>query len=120
RLACRYELLFLLTRSSQYWFDRAPIDADRRCDGDLWTFPTRPSGTGHHAVFPVDLPLRCILAGCRPGGLVLDPFSGTGTTGVAARLAGRRYLGVDINPAYHQVAAARFAQQVLPEAGDRS
>jgi len=45
--------------------------------------------------------------GIRPGDLVLDPFSGAGTTGVAARTLGRRSLGIDINPDYHDLAASR-------------
>ena len=49
---------------------------------------------------PVQLAQRCILAGCKPGGVVLDPFSGSGTTGLAAQRTGRRYIGVDINAEY--------------------
>jgi site-specific DNA-methyltransferase (cytosine-N4-specific) len=68
-------------------------------------------------VFPIDLPLRCIKAGCKPDGTVLDPFSGSGTTGEAARQLGRRYVGIDLNPAYHDLAKDRFAQGVLDFGG---
>jgi site-specific DNA-methyltransferase (cytosine-N4-specific) len=51
-------------------------------------------------VFPIQLPQRCILAGCKPGGTVLDPFSGSGTTGLAAQRTGRKYIGIDINAEY--------------------
>nr|WP_324606314.1 site-specific DNA-methyltransferase [Streptomyces capuensis] len=81
--------------------------------GDVWSIATRPYPAAHFAVFPIDLPLRCIKAGCRPGGTVLDPFSGSGTTGAAARQLGRRYVGIDLNPAFHDLAKARFAQGVL-------
>jgi site-specific DNA-methyltransferase (cytosine-N4-specific) len=84
-----------------------------RNPGDVWSIPTRPYPQAHFAVFPIDLPLRCIKAGCRPGGTVLDPFSGSGTTGAAARQLGRRYIGIDLNPAYHDLARERFAQGVL-------
>ncbi|MFI1734020.1 DNA-methyltransferase [Streptomyces acidicola] len=84
-----------------------------RNPGDVWSIPTRPYTAAHFAVFPIDLPLRCIKAGCRPGGTVLDPFSGSGTTGAAARQLGRRYIGIDLNPAYHDIARDRFAQGVL-------
>jgi hypothetical protein len=57
----------------------------------------------------VELPLRCIAAGCPPGGVVLDPFSGIGTTGLAARQLGRKYIGIDVNPAFHDIAASRAA-----------
>lgn len=51
-------------------------------------------------MFPVALPLRCVLSGCKPGGTVLDPFSGSGTTGLAAQRSGRRYVGIDISTDY--------------------
>ncbi|MBY8341851.1 site-specific DNA-methyltransferase [Streptomyces sp. KC 17012] len=84
-----------------------------RNPGDVWSIPTRPYPGAHFAVFPIDLPLRCIKAGCRRGGTVLDPFSGSGTTGAAARQLGRQYVGIDLNPAYHDLARERFAQGVL-------
>jgi DNA modification methylase len=84
-----------------------------RNPGDVWSIPTRPYPAAHFAVFPIELPLRCIQAGCRPDGIVLDPFSGSGTTGAAARRLGRKYIGVDLNPAYHDLARERFTQGVL-------
>lgn len=77
--------------------------------GDVWSIPTRPYSAAHFAVFPPDLPLRCIKAGCKPGGVVLDPFSGSGTTGGAALLLDRRYIGIDLNGAYHDLALDRFS-----------
>ncbi|MFE0101207.1 DNA-methyltransferase [Streptomyces sp. NPDC059009] len=79
--------------------------------GDVWSISTRPFPRAHFATFPVDLPLRCITAGCKPGGIVLDPFSGAGTTGLAARQLGRHYIGIDLNPEYHDMAMERFAKQ---------
>lgn len=79
----------------------------------VWTISQTPNPQAHFATFPLELPLRCIKAGCRPGGVVLDPFSGSGTTGAAARQLGRKYIGIDLNPAYHDLARARFAQGVL-------
>ena len=84
-----------------------------RNPGDVWSITTKPYPAAHFAVFPIDLPLRAIKAGCKPGGTVLDPFSGSGTTGDAARQLGRRYVGIDLNPAYHDLAVDRFAQGVL-------
>ena len=80
-----------------------------RNPGDVWNIATRPFPQAHFAAFPIDLPLRCISAGCRPDGIVLDPFSGSGTTGLAARQLGRRYIGIDLNPAYHQLAIDRLS-----------
>lgn len=71
-----------------------------RNPGDVWTLPTQPFPGAHFAVYPIQLPQRCILAGCKPGGTVLDPFNGSGTTGLAAQRTGRRYIGIDINAEY--------------------
>jgi len=76
--------------------------------GDVWSIPTRPLRAAHFAAFPLDLPLRCIAAGCPPGGTVLDPFSGTATTGLAARHLGRAYIGIDLNPTFHDIALTRL------------
>lgn len=84
-----------------------------RNPGDVWEIATRPYPAAHFAVFPIDLPLRCIKAGCKPGGTVLDPFSGSGTTGAAARELGRSYIGIDLSEDYHRLAMKRFAQGVL-------
>lgn len=75
-----------------------------RNPGDVWSINTQPFPGAHFAVYPPALPQLCILAGCKPGGTVLDPFSGSGTTGLAAQRTGRKYIGIDINPAYHDLA----------------
>lgn len=90
--------------------DYSGPDVRGRNPGDVWSIAPRPFPGAHFATFPVDLPLRCIKAGCRPGGTVLDPFSGSGTTGTAARQLDRKYIGIDLNPAYHDLAKERFAQ----------
>jgi len=66
----------------------------------VWTIPTTPYPGAHFATFPPALARRCILAGCPPGGIVLDPFVGSGTTVMVARQLGREGIGVDINPKY--------------------
>jgi len=71
-----------------------------RNPGDVWSIPTRPFSAAHFAVFPQAIPERAILAGCKPGGTVLDPFSGSGTTGLAAAKHGRKYVGIDLNADY--------------------
>jgi DNA modification methylase len=62
---------------------------------------------------PEKLVEPCILAGCPSGGLVLDPFLGSGTVGAVAERLGRRWAGVDLNPAYHVLGKARTAQRGL-------
>lgn len=68
--------------------------------GDVWSIPTRPFPGTHFATFPPELPRRCISAGCKPGGVILDPFHGSGTTAVVAKELGRNYIGIDINSDY--------------------
>jgi DNA modification methylase len=76
------------------------VDAQGRNPGDVWDIPTQPFPAAHFAVMPEKLAQRCILAGCKPGGTVLDPFSGSGTTGLAAQRTGRRYVGIELNAEY--------------------
>ena len=80
-----------------------------RNPGDVWSIPTRPYKGPHFATYPIDLPLRCIAAGCKPGGMVLDPFTGSGTTGLAAIELGRRFTGIDLSPEFARLAAGRLA-----------
>ena len=90
-----------------------------RNPGDVWSIPTRPYRGPHFAAFPIDLPLRCIKAGCKPGGTVLDPFCGTGTTGIAARQLGRHFTGIELNPAFAEIAFERLhaATAAEPDGG---
>jgi len=75
----------------------------------VWAIPTQPYPGAHYATFPEELPRRCILAGCPVGGIVLDPFVGSGTVVRVARSLGRVGIGLDINPGYlHEEAAQRI------------
>lgn len=86
--------------------------------GDVWTLPTQPFAEAHFAVMPQALAERAILAGCKPGGTVLDPFSGSGTTGLAANKHGRKYVGVDLSADYLDLSLrTRFAQPGLDFGG---
>ncbi|MBM4518354.1 site-specific DNA-methyltransferase [Rhodococcus hoagii] len=68
--------------------------------GDVWPINTRPFPGAHFATMPLALAERCVQAGCKTDGTVLDPFSGSGTTGLAAARHGRRYVGIDLNADY--------------------
>lgn len=68
--------------------------------GDVWSIATQPFPGAHFAVMPPELARRCVVAGCKPGGTVLDPFSGSGTTGLVAQQVGRKYVGIDLNADY--------------------
>lgn len=75
---------------------------------NVWTIAPQPFPGAHFAVMPLELARRCILAGSRPGDLVLDPFGGVGTTGLAAQQLGRRAALVELNPDYAAMARARI------------
>jgi site-specific DNA-methyltransferase (cytosine-N4-specific) len=89
-----------------------------RNPGDVWAIPTRPFRGAHFAAFPVDLPARCIKAGCKPDGTVLDMFCGAGTTGVAAVRLGRHFIGIELNPAFAALAAERLRHADQPNTGN--
>ena len=92
----------------------APVPETRR-GRDIWSFPTSPFRGSHFAAYPIELARRCILAGCPEGGVVLDPFFGSGTTGAAALILGRRYLGIELNPEYIPLAEERLKQYKTAE-----
>lgn len=72
----------------------------RRNKRDVWNISTARFSGNHFATYPESLVRPCVLAGCPVGGIVLDPFSGSGTTGRVAHDLGREYIGIELNPAY--------------------
>lgn len=89
-----------------------------RNPGDVWTVATARFPGTHFAVMPDELARRAILAGCRPGGTVLDPFCGTGTVGKVALQHGRRFVGIDLSTRYLDLALrTRLAQTSLVDPG---
>lgn len=75
---------------------------------DVWIVNTVPFKGGHYAAYPPKLVESCILAGCPVGGVVLDPFMGSGTTGMVAKQLDRHYVGIEINPEYTEIAKERI------------
>ena len=75
---------------------------------DVWQINTVPYRGGHFAAFPPKLAETCLLAGCPPGGVVLDPFLGSGTTAAVAKQLGRHYIGIELNPDYCKLAEKRI------------
>lgn len=76
----------------------------------VWTITSDRFLGSHFATFPKKLAERCILAGSRPGDLVLDPFSGAGTTGLVALRHSRRFIGIELNPEYVAMARRRIVE----------
>jgi DNA modification methylase len=76
----------------------------------VWSVPVKPYSGAHFAVFPSELIEPCILAGAPVGGIVLDPFMGSGTTAQVAQDLGRQYIGCELNPEYGKLQKKRTAQ----------
>lgn len=85
-------------------YDLRPVRNKR----DVWFVANKPHKEAHFAMFPEKLIEPCILAGAREGDLVLDPFCGGGTTGIVAKQHGRRFVGIELNPAYVEIARERM------------
>ena len=79
----------------------------------VWRIPPirEESAGGHPCPFPTEIARRCILASCRPFGVTLDPFMGSGTTGVAAVKVGCKFIGIEIEPKYSTSPAAEFPRR---------
>jgi site-specific DNA-methyltransferase (adenine-specific) len=125
-----HEHIFHLTLTNNVELDRLAIgipfqdktniarrghERDLRCRGNTWFIPystvkSKAQKFNHPGTFPVELPLWCIYLHGGTSPIVLDPFMGTGTTLVAARLAGARWIGIDIDPAYIETARLRLRQ----------
>lgn len=115
-----FEYVFLFTKGRQYYYDHEAVREDRvdgagkRSGRNVWSFAVSAGRDGHAATFPVELAHRCIAAGCPEGGTVLDPFSGSGTTGVAALGSGCLYIGAELNPQYNEIAGERLRTAAVP------
>jgi modification methylase len=94
-----YEVIYLIAKKN---FKLAP---QANGAGDIWEF-TQEMKNKHPAPFPIALPLRCIES--TTAEIVLDPFSGSGTTAVAAKQLGRKYIGIEISPEYCEIAEHRL------------
>jgi DNA modification methylase len=81
---------------------------------DVWFISTQPTRDAHFATFPEELVRNCLLAGCPEGGIVLDPFMGSGTTALVAIKNNRHYIGCELNPEYIKIANGRIGKKVKP------
>lgn len=86
---------------------------------DVWSGPLTPQKEKEFGKHPTQKPLyllkRIIEASTSPGDLVLDPFCGSSTTGLAAKLLGRRYIGIDNSEEYIKLSVCRLQQEILHE-----
>lgn len=86
---------------------------EKRNKRSVWEVSTKPYKHAHFATFPPALITPCILAGCPEGGIVLDPFMGSGTVAITARKHARNYCGIELNPKYIELIDKRMAQEYL-------
>jgi DNA modification methylase len=150
-----HEHIFLLAKSSTYYYDQDAIrepmsevtlerdkyaysgafkgqfkgtpDEDRFQDGkplenpnfynpdgrnkrDVWTVNTKPFPEAHFAVYPQELIEPCVLAGSKEGDFVLDPFAGSGTTGIVAIQNRRKFIGIELSPKYCKITEKRLKE----------
>ncbi len=87
-------------------------NGENRIKRTVWKITTKPYPEAHFAVFPEELIKTPILAGCPEGGIVLDPFAGSGTTLKAAHQLNRKWIGIEINPDYVQLAKKRLTPYI--------
>ncbi len=103
-----HDYVFFFTRESHNYFF-GDFKYDRVFHDSVWTL-NLSNTVGHCATFPEKLAGKCIELGCPPGGIVLDPFMGSGTVAVAAMKLGRKFTGIEINPEWVELARARVDQ----------
>ncbi|MFS1933422.1 DNA-methyltransferase [Vibrio splendidus] len=109
-----HEYVFLLSKSEKYYYDHESVK-EPTADGKkmrnrrtVWEVKTKPFKGAHFAVYPPELVEICVKAGSREGDVVLDPFFGSGTTGIVSRELGRSYYGIELNPEYAKIAEERL------------
>jgi DNA modification methylase len=133
-----HEYIFMLTKSARYYFDSDAIKENTesvctrkrasafrqqnesdsqmittigRNKRSVWTVTTKPYKEAHFATYPPDLILPCVKA-AKADAVILDPFFGSGTTGLVAIQNGKRYIGIDLNPKYCEIAASRIEREL--------
>jgi DNA modification methylase len=79
---------------------------------DVWSVCIKAERESHFAMFPGALIADCIKAGCPEGGIVLDPFMGSGTTAVVARKLNRSYVGFELNPTYIKISNRKIYREL--------
>lgn len=89
-----------------------PWEGDTANKRDVWTVQTKPFKEAHFATFPQELVIDMVKAGCPGGGIVLDPFFGSGTTGIVARKLNRNFIGIELNPEYIEIANKRMSVEL--------
>ncbi len=107
------EDIFLFAKTPRYYYDSQAVREESGANlRNYWVLGPDPTPVNHPAAFPRELARRCILLGSRPGDVILDPFAGSGTTGVAAAEMDRRAILMEINPEFANQAKERLRSAV--------
>lgn len=105
-----HEYLFFFTKSERYYYDNTAIREDNgRNVRSVWDIHTQPLHDVHFATFPQRLVEQCLRLSSRPGGVILDPFLGSGTVALVAIEHSRPFLGIELNPLYIDIVKRRIA-----------
>ncbi len=110
-----HETVFLLSKQQDYYYDVAAVTGPRgRRLRTVWDIPTEPlkrngATDDHPAMMPLSLARRCLAITSRPESVVLDPYAGSGTTLLAARDLGRRWVGIELKPEFADLIERRVA-----------
>jgi len=107
RLLNQFEYIFHFTKKPYYKYNRCINE------NDIWNIPKPKNNYGHLAVFPKEIPRRCIKLTTDKGDTVLDPFAGSGTTILVAKELDRNAIGIELSPEYCKIAEKRLAQENL-------
>lgn len=108
-----HEYIFLFSKSERYFYDREAVMEPANGQGaknrrTVWNINTEPYPGAHFAVYPRELVRLCIAAGSKPGDRILDPFFGSGTTGVVCNEMGRNCIGIELKQEYADLARGRL------------
>ena len=101
----------VVDRKDQWRPQTRLLRLDGKNPGDFWSVNTKPFKGAHFAVYPEAICVKPILSSCPPNGTVLDPMCGSGTTCVVAQKLGRKWIGIELNPEYVEIAKKRLMQQ---------
>ena len=111
RFTVDFEYLFMFAKQDKYYFNQQ-FENDRNMRS-IWRINPAHTKGAHFATYPEELITTPIKAGCPEGGVVLDPFGGSGTTGAVARKLDRDYILIELNPEYKELIDKRLQQNRL-------
>ena len=105
-----HEYLFLLSKNQNYYFNVDAIKEPTRRKRSVWNINKKAYKDAHFAVYPPELIIPCIKAGSQKNDIILDPFMGSGTTGMVAKELGRYYIGCELHEGYGNLIKNRIGE----------